>query len=76
VVLFVRSWYKKYAPNAQTNSLERRLFFQWLSDNSNPTLLDGEKVEWLDAAWNAVWEKCADISLKSSQKLQDQPKTS
>jgi hypothetical protein len=61
-VLFVRCWYKKYAPDIQSNSLSKRLFYKFVSDNSNPMELDGQRAEWLNDAWNAVWEKCADIS--------------
>lgn len=68
-VLFIRSWYKKYAPNAQTNSLERKLFFQWLHDNTVPMGISGEKTQWLDEAWTTVWNKCADISIKCVSSL-------
>jgi hypothetical protein len=69
-VLFVRSWYKQFAPNAKNNSLERKLFYQWMTDNANPLTLNGEKTEWLNNTWNAVWEKCAEISMKSAKLLE------
>ncbi len=66
IVLFIRQWYKKYTPDIQNSSLERRLFYQFVQDNANPLLLTGEKTELLDTAWNKVWELCAIISNEST----------
>ncbi len=69
IVLFIRQWYKKYTPDIQSSSLERRLFYQFVQDNANPLTLTGEKTEWLDDAWNKVWEICAIISNESTAAL-------
>lgn len=64
--MFTRWCYKHLIPEMKTRAIQRRLFQKFVSDNSNPTNLTGDQVEWLNDAWYDVMTECSKIAVETN----------